>query len=129
MLLRRDRWEGSLNKGEEHRISSATDVNAAIAALDGWTRTQVSLVADDGTVLAVGGGPDDFLVQFLLREDGGEWLVIGSDEDGEADLAIGRQQAPYPRRTLTDAATAKAAAAHFLSTQQRDPTLNWEQSW
>ena len=46
MLLRRDRWEGSLNK----------------------------------------------------VEDGGKWLVIGSDKDGEADLAIGRQQAPYHDR-------------------------------
>ncbi|WP_286880469.1 hypothetical protein [Sphingomonas sp.] len=54
MLLRRDRWEGSLAKGEEHRISSTTDVDAAIAALDGWTRTHVSL-ADDGIVLAIGG--------------------------------------------------------------------------
>ena len=31
-------------------------------------------------------------------EDGGKWLVIGSDKDGEADLAIGRQQAPYHDR-------------------------------
>ncbi len=129
-LLRADHWHGQANQGEEIADVSEKGFAAAIDRLDGCNRAQVSLVAKTNRLLTIGGGPDRFFVQYILPDDAGEWLAVGDpDVKGEERLALGRQQADYPRRHIVSKTVALDAGRAFLRGGGRSKTVAWKRSF
>lgn len=130
MLARLDHWDGQLNNGYEAEITTEADVATALDKLDNWTTTQLTLSDQSGNILMVGGGDGNYLVQYLLPEDAGEWIAVNDNGDNkDIELNIGRQQASYKSAQLVDKATATLAVVSFYQTGERGSSINWTRSF
>ena len=104
------------------------DVSAALRRLDGRTRTTAMLFLTEDAYLAVGGGPDRFLVfatddnltfHYLLRP--------GRRRGGEVSLVIGGQRSDYAASRVVNRDVMLRAARTYFHSGARDPELKWEE--
>ena len=124
-----DHWTGQTNKVQ---VASSDDLDDAIGILkrlDGRAHTQLTLVEPEGAMVTIGGGPDRFLIQYLLAEDGGEWSAAGNPSpQDDVELSIWRQDALCPNRQLANINQAIATIAAFLIDGSRSRLVGWERS-
>lgn len=109
-------------------------VAAAIEALDGESRTMVTLAPSppNGSPvgechMAIGGGPDHFIV-YLTRDNLGFTNLVEPERQTRTNnirLFIGGQEGDYTESQCVTRPTAIRAARHYLERGNPDPTLTW----
>jgi hypothetical protein len=130
VLMLNDVWDTTGKETVRHQNPSLNIIMEGLDKLDGDNQTELSLEHDDGNLLSCGGGPELFLVNFLLPQDQGEWILVeDSNLDGTVELAIGRSPASYPRSRLVSQNPAKRAFAYFYEKRDRDPEMHWYRSY
>jgi len=122
-----DDWTGVLCSEEEIAAPSVVDLDRVIDALDAKTRTLVSLYAQDGANLTIGGGAGQYVV-YLSTPDEELWNLLADDPDRKSTviLTAGGQEGDYPARQVVNKQRARQAGYAFLLTGQMDTSLPWE---
>jgi len=113
---------------EPHRIEhpSLDDLVKAVQALDGRTRTLVTLEAGDDHHMGIGGGGSGYIVYMTVDYRRFKNLVITGKTGPKVSLICGGQEGEFAAKQCVDLLTAQRAADTFANDGQADPTLNWE---
>jgi hypothetical protein len=124
-----DRWEGERNKASVVPDPTWGAVAEAIKALDGNTRTLVSIVYKHPSLISIGGGGSNGLYVVQATDDGEHFKVATREAAPTQKVMItaGGQEGDYLTRRCVELATALRAARTFTSTGQMDPAINWEE--
>jgi hypothetical protein len=102
-------------------------VAAAVGALDGEERNDISLESAGAAAMVVAGGPE--LCFLYATFDNEAFLVPETDGAGEpVELMAGGQLGTFPADSLVDKATAAAVATTWARSGELDPRLGWRES-
>lgn len=102
------------------------DVEAAIRALDGATRTLVVVLLDDGQRLTVAGGPARCVVEIDVDGQHRHAVVEPCVDDEPVQLCAGGQTADFPAKLCVPRNSAiEAARAFVLEAGARSEFLTW----
>jgi hypothetical protein len=117
--------------GGEERIEGAAltadAVAAAVRALDGEERDEVSLESAGEATLVVAGGPE--LCFIYATFDNQAFLVPESGREGDpVELMAGGQLGTFPAGKLVDRETAVAVATTWAHSGELDARLDWRAS-
>jgi hypothetical protein len=122
--LHLDDWQANRDVGETIASPTWADVVAALGRLDGDTHTLLSLQHSSGATLQVGGGPSEFVVQFLENESC--WCVTSERApDQVLQLVAGGQLGDYPADLCVSSSQARGAAESFFVSGTRARKLTW----
>lgn len=121
-----DSWNGVFCEEQNIPSPSADDAKAALQRLDAKAHTLMTLHAEDGSQLGVGGGGGRYVV-YLQTADEVFWnLLSGAEGEGVEALNAGGQVGEYPAIQVVDLAQARRAMETFFRTGSRDAALAWE---
>jgi hypothetical protein len=115
--------EGSRDRANPSRA----EVEEAIRAMDGISRTQVALFESESVALTVGGGGGNFVV--AIQKGTVVRVVLArprpQGEDGWLEICNG-QPVDYPLCEVVSVHEAVIAASAFLEDRREAPELLWD---
>jgi hypothetical protein len=121
-----DLWQGNQDYGDLVAVTDWEQVQGAIAALDGRSRTLVILEADVDVHMAIGGGAASYVVYVTFDNETFEYLV---DRDcvgkGRVAIVVGGQEGNYSQRYAVGLALVLESARLFVENGEVD-RLAWE---
>ncbi len=123
-----DEWEGNHDRGAVVAATSWQQVEAKIVALDGRSRTLVTLETDGEAHMAIGGGANDRYVVYVTADNAVfEYLVERSPIGGDESVAIvvGGQVGDYLVRRCVGLPMVLAAARLFVEAGRWERSV-WE---
>jgi Immunity protein Imm1 len=123
-----DEWEGNHDRGEVVAATSWEQVEAKIVALDGRSRTLVTLETHGEAHMAIGGGAHDRYVVYVTADNAVfEYLVERSAIGGDESVAIvvGGQVGDYLARRCVGLPMVLAAARLFVEEGRWERSV-WE---
>jgi hypothetical protein len=98
----------------------------AVEALDQRRHTELTLIGEDGSYLAVGGGTGRYHVWMgSVEHDDRIVLQKAGNPFGEECLVVGGHSVVYPAGDVVDLATATDAVREFLFTGLPHPDHTW----
>ncbi|MBV1779381.1 hypothetical protein KRR55_09680 [Paeniglutamicibacter sp. ABSL32-1] len=112
----------------EDDAPSATSLVGSVRSLDGKKRTLVSAMRGGARMDFCGGAEGAMVVYFSPdTSDDRLWnmMTTPGSEHGQTEVAIGDLEGSFENWETTTVERAIAAARHFASTGQADPTLTW----
>ena len=117
------------------KIQSVFDERAAyrqiekgIRELKGTSKTFVTLGADDGCYMSIGGGESGkYIVNITFDNVSFHNLVDPSKPDAREKLAVGGQEGNYSARMCVNLETALLAAQTFTVSGELQRALSWEE--
>lgn len=112
-LLVGDRWVGDRCNEWTVETPSEDEIRTAIERLDGRTNTLVLVRKPDASHLAVGGGPEKFVVYATFDDVEFFSLLSDTDRPGEMPINAGGQIGDYPASQIVDLDAAVGAALEF----------------
>ncbi|MBC7274914.1 Imm1 family immunity protein [Nocardioides sp.] len=119
------------DEGDEESESvgpSSEEVSACVQALDGASRTLVTIYRGEAH-LAVGGGASSGMVVYCTSDNEVFWQLVGDPgAQGVVVVTAGGQEGVYEARFRVRVAAATEAAVEFLATGNRSERVTWEQS-
>jgi hypothetical protein len=102
------------------------EVLRAVEALDQRRHTELTLIGEDGSYLAVGGGAGHYHVWMGSFEHDDRIVLQNAEAPfGEERLVVGGHSAVYPAGDVVDLATAADAVREFLFTGLPHPDHAW----
>lgn len=120
-------WVGNQNKGCLEQAQGWLEIETAIKELDGHRKTLVTLETDGETHMAVGGGPDKYVVYVTFDNENFHYLVESSKSDIAETLVAGGQEGIYPAKLCVDLSAALKAAQTFAELGIMEKSVIWEQ--
>ncbi len=124
-----DNWSGVRNNEDEYECSIIEQVVAALKKLNGRTKTEVYLLADEEKSFSVGGGNDGRYVAFVTIGVDDEFynlVDLRQPEGQELDVVTGGQRGTFPTKQVVGLSTAIEAARQFALDGSMSPSLTWE---
>jgi hypothetical protein len=102
------------------------EVFRAVEALDQRRHSELTLIGEDGSYLAVGGGTGRFHVWMgSVEHDDRIVLQAAHGPLGEEPLVVGGRHGVYPAADVVDLVTATDAVREFLFTGLPHPDHTW----
>jgi hypothetical protein len=101
-------------------------IEKAIRNLDGEHKTIVTLEASDEIHMAIGGGPEQYIVYATFRDMEFYTLVDLSKPEGREMLVTGGQEGDYPSKQCVDLNTTLSAAKTFAELGALENSVSWE---
>ena len=121
-----DLWEGNHDRGETIAVTNWNQIDEAIAALDGRSRTLVTLEGEGEVHMAIGGGDGRYVVYVTFDNEEFEYLVDRSQVGhGRFNLMVGGQMGDYLERWCVELPIVLQAARLFAETGQVERSV-WE---
>jgi ABC-type sugar transport system substrate-binding protein len=122
-----DLWQGNQDHGDVVVVTDWAQVQGAIAALDGRSRTLVTLEADGETHMAIGGGGEAGYVAYVTFDNEVFEYLVDRDcgEKGRVAIVVGGQEGDYSRRYAVGLALVLEAARLFVEAGEVDRSV-WE---
>jgi hypothetical protein len=120
------------NRTNRRRVEKPSwkQVQAMILTLNGARRSDLALMAADGSCMAIGGGMGRFTVATQCgRESNAVMpasLLDTARGNGEEDIVIGGCLTPLPARYIVDEDKMMRAARRFYVDGSLEPSLEWE---
>jgi Immunity protein Imm1 len=122
-------WRGSRVERSEREGPTWTEVEDAVAALDGERRTMAVLAGDDQSHVSVGGGPERYSVALTTADD--RYLTLldpGVDPHAPSvELVTGGQLGVFPGNTVVGRDQALRAVRAFFAAGEPAPDLPWRE--
>jgi hypothetical protein len=125
LTLISDSWSGDRNAPSEVFGPTEQQVVDAVRALDGAIHTLVTLQGHQQRHLALGGGPDSYVV-YATFDNEAFHSAMTPGLGGTIHLVAGGQAGEYLARRTVNRNVAIKAALTFLHDQALDPTIVWE---
>lgn len=120
-------WDDGYGEREMAQ-ASPEDVTACVGALNGVSKTLVTIYRGDGH-LAVGGAATTGTIVYCTLDNEVFWQLVGDpDAEGAVAVCAGGQEGEYPSRFLVPVERAIEAANEFAATGARPLRGTWEQS-
>jgi hypothetical protein len=121
-----DEWEGNCDRGGVVPASSWAQVKERIEALDGRSRTLVTLEAEGEMHMAIGGGDACYVVYVTFDNEEFEYLVEGAGEGDEmVSVVVGGQLGDYLGRRCVGLSMVLQAARLFAEEGKVERSV-WE---
>jgi Immunity protein Imm1 len=122
-----DLWQGNQDYGEMVAVTAWEQVQRAIAALDGRSRTLVILEADVDAHMAIGGGGATGYVVYVTFDNETFGYLVDRDcgENGRIAIVAGAQEGNYSQRYAVGLALVLESARLFVEKGEVD-RFAWE---
>ncbi len=121
-----DEWDRNYNRGDVMAVTTWDEVRSKIEALDGRSRTLVTLEGDDEVHMSIGGGAGRYVVYVTFDNEDFEYLVDRSRDGSEMEsIVVGGQMGDYVGRLCVGLPIVLQAARLFGETGEVERLL-WE---
>jgi hypothetical protein len=121
-----DQWSATASNEQVQAHPTEHDIHEAIARLDGRTYTLVIAGGPEPAHIAVGGGPEKYVVYATFDNQRFHNLVVGDKCNEMQPLVVGGQRGDYPLNTIVSRAQALAAVRTFAEHGKLESTLGWQ---
>lgn len=121
-----ENWQGNRNQGCVQLVKEWAEIEKAIAQLDGYYKTLVTLEAEGETHMAIGGGKNKYVVYLTFDNEQFYYIVEPSKSEVEENLTVGGQEGSYPAKLCIDINTALKAAKTFAEIGAMEKSVIWE---
>jgi hypothetical protein len=119
-------WQNNQNTEVLHPATNWQEIEKAIQELDGKHRTLVTLETDGEAHLAIGGGPDKFIVYLTFDNEVFYYLCGFTKSNLEESLLVGGQEGLYPAKFCVEIDLILQVAKTFAEFGAMDQTVVWE---
>jgi hypothetical protein len=119
-------WQNNQNTEVIHPAKNWQEIEKAIQELDGKHRTLVTLETDGEAHLAIGGGPDKFIVYLTFDNEVFYYLCGFAKSNLEESLVVGGQEGLYPAKFCVGIDIILQVAKIFSEFGTMDQTVVWE---
>jgi hypothetical protein len=119
-------WQNNQNNEVVHPAQNWQEIEKVIRELDGKHRTLVTLETDGEAHLAIGGGPDKFIVYLTFDNEVFYYLCGFAKSNLEESLVVGGQEGLYPAKFCVEIDLILQVAKTFAEFGAMDQTVVWE---
>jgi len=119
-------WQNNQNNEVVHPAKNWQEIEKVIRELDGKHRTLVTLETDGEAHLAIGGGPDKFIVYLTFDNEIFYSLCGFAKSNLEESLVVGGQEGLYPAKFCVEIDIILQVAKTFAEFGTMDQTVVWE---
>jgi hypothetical protein len=119
-------WQNNQNNEVLHPAQNWQEIEKVIQELDGKHRTLVTLETDGEAHLAIGGGPDKFVVYLTFDNEVFYYLCGFAKSNLEESLVVGGQEGLYPAKFCVGIDLILQVAKIFAEFGTMDQTVVWE---
>ena len=119
-------WQNNQNNEVLHPAQNWQEIEKVIRELDGKHRTLVTLETDGEAHLAIGGGPDKFIVYLTFDNEVFYYLCGFAKLNLEESLLVGGQEGLYPAKFCVGIDLIVQVAKTFAEFGTMDQTVVWE---
>lgn len=119
-------WQNNQNNEVVHPAKNWQEIEKVIRELDGKHRTLVTLETDGEAHLAIGGGPDKFIVYLTFDNEVFYYLCGFAKSNLEESLIVGGQEGLYPAKFCVEIDLILQVAKTFAEFGTMDQTVVWE---
>ena len=119
-------WQNNQNNEVLHPAKNWQEIEKVIKELDGKHRTLVTLETDGEAHLAIGGGPDKFIVYLTFDNEVFYHLLNFAKSNLEETLVVGGQEGLYPAKFCVEIDLIVQVAKKFAEFGTMDQTVVWE---
>lgn len=119
-------WQNNQNTEVLHPAKNWQEIEKVIRELDGKHRTLVTLETDGEAHLAIGGGPDKFIVYLTFDNEVFYYLCGFAKSNLEESLIVGGQEGLYPTKFCVEIDLILQVAKTFAEFGTMDQTVVWE---
>jgi hypothetical protein len=119
-------WQNNQNNEVVHLAQNWQEIEKVIRELDGKHRTLVTLETDGEAHLAIGGGPDKFIVYLTFDNEVFYYLCGFAKSNLEESLIVGGQEGLYPAKFCVEIDLILQVAKTFAEFGTMDQTVVWE---
>lgn len=119
-------WQNNHNNEVLHPATNWQEIEKVIRELDGKHRTLVTLETDREAHLAIGGGPDKFIVYLTFDNEIFYHLLNFAKSNLEESLVVGGQESLYPAKFCVEIDLILQVAKTFTEFGTMDQTVVWE---
>jgi hypothetical protein len=119
-------WQNNQNNEVVHLAQNWQEIEKVIRELDGKHRTLVTLETDGEAHLAIGGGPDKFIVYLTFDNEVFYYLCGFAKSNLEETLIVGGQEGLYPAKFCVEIDLVLQVAKTFAEFGTMDQTVVWE---
>ena len=119
-------WQNNQNTEVIHPAKNWQEIEKVIKELDGKHRTLVTLETDGEAHLAIGGGPDKFIVYLTFDNEVFYYLCGFAKSNLEESLVVGGQEGLYPAKFCVEIDLILQVAKTFAEFGTMDQTVVWE---
>lgn len=110
-----DEWDGNHDRGDVMAVTTWDEVRSNIEALDGRSRTLVTLEGSGEVHMAIGGGAGQYVVYVTFDNESFQYLVDRSrDGDEMESIVVGGQMGEYAARRCVGLSIVLQVAQLFL---------------
>ncbi len=121
-----EKWQNNQNNEVLHPAQNWQEIEKVIRELDGKHRTLVTLETDGEAHLAIGGGPDKFIVYLTFDNEVFYYLCGFAKSNLEETLVVGGQEGLYPAKFCVEIDLILQVAKIFAEFGAMDQTVVWE---
>jgi len=126
--LSAENWVGNQEEGDLIESPTWSQIEQAIRELNGTSKTFVTLGADEGCYMSIGGGESGkYIVNITGNQVSFHNLVVPSKPEAIEKLVVGEQEGNYSARMCVNLETALLAAQTFTVSGQLPISLSWEE--
>ena len=119
-------WQNNQNNEVVHPAKNWQEIEKVIRELDGKHRTLVTLETDGEAHLAIGGGPDKFIVYLTFDNEVFYYLCGFAKSNLEESLIVGGQEGLYPAKFCVEIDLILQVAKTFAEFGTMNQTVVWE---
>ena len=119
-------WQNNQNNEVLHSAKNWQEIEKVIKELDGKHRTLVTLETDGEAHLAIGGGPDKFIVYLTFDNEVFYYLCGFAKSNLEESLVVGGQEGLYPAKFCVGIDLILQVSKIFAEFGTMDQTVVWE---
>jgi hypothetical protein len=126
-LLAIDNYVGNRNERVSKERPELSDILAGVEELNGGNVSSMAIVASDGSVLAIGGGPKQFHMGLTRKDQTFALLSPQPVEDSETILIIGGVTTTLPSKYVVPKEYLVKELSHFYYTGLQPLPSSWEE--
>jgi len=119
-------WQNNQNNEVVHPAKNWQEIEKVIRELDGKHRTLVTLETDGEAHLAIGGGPDKFIVYLTFDNEVFYYPCGFAKSNLEETLVVGGQEGLYPAKFCVEIDLILQVAKTFAEFGTMNQTVVWE---
>lgn len=119
-------WQNNQNNEVLHLAQNWQEIEEVIRELDGKHRTLVTLETDGEAHLAIGGGPDKFIVYLTFDNEVFYHLLNFAKSNLEETLVVGGQAGLHPTKSCVGIDMAIQVAKTFAKFGKKDKSCIWK---
>ncbi len=123
-----DRWQALVDHEWRVDSASAADFDRVLDRLDAHVYTLITIHAEGGKHLAIGGGDGRYVV-YATFDDEVFWNLLSTNPGtGTVLLSAGGQEGDFPAERIVSKEQARAAGHAFLAAGRLDARQRWRQA-